>query len=185
MNEALDLFRPVPFPSRERLRHDAVAQVFTMMRIGFFLLPLLMGIDKFAKVLQPDWPMYLAGAYNDIIPGTAQTAMYIVGGVEIAAAIIVLVIPRFGSLLVAGWLGGIVASLIIVGGYGDIVLRDLALLLLALSLSRLAWIQPTVRGDHDHTKHVGRGATATNGSVGDQAPTGAAGRGRISHHVGG
>jgi hypothetical protein len=130
-----------------------------------------MGIDKFAKVLQNDWPMYLAGAYNDIIPGTAQTAMYIIGGVEIAAAVIVLVIPRFGSLLVAGWLGGIVASLIIVGGYGDIVLRDLALLVVALAVSRLAWVQPTGRNDHDHTKHAGRGATAP--SVAAQAPNGA------------
>ena len=83
MNNVVDLFRPIPFPSRDRLRHDASAQAFTLLRIGFVLVPLLMGIDKFAKVLQNDWPMYLAGAYNDIIPGTAQTAMYIIGGVEI------------------------------------------------------------------------------------------------------
>ena len=138
MNNVVDLFRPIPFPSRDRLRNDASAQAFTLLRIGFVLVPLLMGIDKFAKVLQNDWPMYLAGAYNDIIPGTAQTAMYIVGGVEIAAALIVLVIPRFGSLLVAGWLGGIIVSLLLVGGYGDIALRDFGLLLSALTLFRLA-----------------------------------------------
>jgi len=182
MNNVVDLFRPIPFPSRDRLRHDASAQAFTLLRIGFVLVPLLMGIDKFAKVLQNDWPMYLAGAYNDIIPGTAQTAMYIVGGVEIAAALIVLVIPRFGSLLVAGWLGGIVASLIIVGGYGDIVLRDLALLVVALAASRLAWVQPTGRDDDDHTKHVGGGATAPRGSVAGQAPNGA-GRDHATHRV--
>jgi len=175
MSTVADLFRPIPFPSRERLRDDAVTQVFTLMRLGFFLVPLLMGIDKFAKVLQNDWPMYLAGAYNDIIPGSAQTAMYIVGGVEIVAALIVLVIPRFGALLVAGWLGGIVASLIIVGGYGDIVLRDLALLLIALGLSRLAWIQPTVKGDHDHTKAAESiSAHASNG----------AGEGQAGHQAG-
>jgi hypothetical protein len=140
-----------------------------------------MGIDKFAKVLQNDWPMYLAGAYNDIIPGSAQTAMYIVGGAEIAAALIVLVIPRFGSLLVAGWLGGIVASLIIVGGYGDIVLRDLALLVVALAVSRLAWIQPTGRNDDDHTKHVGAQATAYGGV--DQAPNGSGAGDRVGHRV--
>ena len=181
MNNVLDLFRPIPFPSRDRLRHDASAQAFTLLRIGFVLVPLLMGIDKFAKVLQNDWPMYLAGAYNDIIPGTAQTAMYIIGGVEIAAAVIVLVIPRFGSLLVAGWLGGIVASLIIVGGYGDIVLRDLALLVVALAVSRLAWVQPTGRNDDDHTKHVGRGTTAYGGV--DQAPNGSGAGDRVGHRV--
>jgi hypothetical protein len=51
---------------------------------------------------------------------------------------VVLVSPRFGGLLVAGWLGGIIISLLLVGGYGDIALRDFGLLLGALTLSRLA-----------------------------------------------
>ena len=46
--------------------------------------------------------------------------------------------PRFGGLLVAGWLAGIIVSLLLVGGYGDIALRDFGLLLGALTLSRLA-----------------------------------------------
>ena len=46
--------------------------------------------------------------------------------------------PRFGGLLVAAWLGGIIVSLLLVGGYGDIALRDFGLLLGALGLSRLA-----------------------------------------------
>jgi hypothetical protein len=64
--------------------------------------------------------------------------MYTVGVVEILAGIIVLVIPRFGGLLVAGWLAGIILSLLLVGGYGDIALRDFGLLLGALALFRLA-----------------------------------------------
>jgi hypothetical protein len=64
--------------------------------------------------------------------------MYLVGGVEILAGVVVLVAPRFGGLLVAGWLAGIIVSLLLVGGYGDIALRDFGLLLAALSLSRLA-----------------------------------------------
>jgi len=43
---------------------------------------------------------------------------------------------------VAGWLGGIIVSLLLVGGYGDIALRDFGLLLGALTLSRLATAQP-------------------------------------------
>jgi hypothetical protein len=46
--------------------------------------------------------------------------------------------PRFGGLLVAGWLGGIILNLLLVGGYGDIALRDFGLLLGALMLTRLA-----------------------------------------------
>jgi hypothetical protein len=68
-------------------------------------------------------------------PGSAADAMHIV---EIAAGVIVLVSPRFGGLLVAAWLGGIVVSLLLVGGYGDIALRDFGLLAGAIALSRLA-----------------------------------------------
>lgn len=130
--------RPIPFPTMARLRDNPVTQAFTLLRLGFAVLPILMGIDKFAKVLNDNWPAYLASEFNDIIPGTAQTAMYLVGGVEIVAGIVVLVLPRLGSLLVAGWLAGIILSLLLVGGYGDIALRDFGLLLAALTLFRLA-----------------------------------------------
>ena len=85
-----------------------------------------------------DWTKYLAPEFNDIIPGSAQDAMYIVGAVEIVAGLVVLVSPRFGGLLVAGWLGGIIVSLLLVGGYADIALRDFGLLLGALTLFRLS-----------------------------------------------
>jgi uncharacterized membrane protein YphA (DoxX/SURF4 family) len=138
MNAIAATLRPIPFPSWARLRSDPVSQAFTLLRIGFFALPVLMGIDKFAEVLNDNWPAYLANAYNDIIPGSGQDAMYAVGVVEILAGVIVLVVPRFGGLLVAGWLAGIIASLLIVGGYGDIALRDFGLLLGGLTLFRLA-----------------------------------------------
>jgi hypothetical protein len=64
--------------------------------------------------------------------------MHIVGVVEIVAGVAVAVAPRFGGLLVAAWLGGIILNLLLVGGYGDIALRDFGLLLGALTLSRLA-----------------------------------------------
>ena len=38
----------------------------------------------------------------------------------------------------AGWLAGIIVSLLLVGGYADIALRDFGLLVAALALSRLA-----------------------------------------------
>src|SRR4051794_40999754 len=132
------IFRPIPFPSAARLRADPGAQAFLLLRITFVVAPILFGIDKFAGVLSDNWPGYLATEFNDIIPGSAQDAMYGVGVVEIAAGLVVLVAPRFGGLLVAGWLAGIIVSLVLVGGYGDIALRDFGLLLGALTLARLA-----------------------------------------------
>ena len=130
--------RPIPLPSAQRLRSDPATQAFMLLRVAFTVAPILFGLDKFAEVMISDWPKYLAPEFNDIIPGSAQDAMYIVGAVEIAAGLVVAFSPRFGGLLVAAWLGGIIVSLLLVGGYADIALRDFGLLVGALSLSRLA-----------------------------------------------
>jgi hypothetical protein len=130
--------RPIPLPTASVLRRDAGAQAFMLLRIAFTVAPILFGIDKFANVLTDDWTRYLAPEFNDVIPGNATDAMYIVGVIEIVAGLAVAVVPRFGGLLVAGWLGGIIVSLLLVGGYGDIALRDFGLLLGALTLALLA-----------------------------------------------
>jgi hypothetical protein len=128
----------MPFPRPAALRSDPTTQAFTLLRITFTVAPILFGLDKFANVLTNDWTRYLATEFNDIIPGTAADAMHIVGVVEIVAGLVVLFSPRFGGYLVAAWLGGIIVSLLLVGGYGDIALRDFGLLLGALTLARLA-----------------------------------------------
>jgi hypothetical protein len=64
--------------------------------------------------------------------------MYVVGVVEIIAGIAVLVKPRYGAYLVAGWLAGIVINLLTSPGWYDIALRDFGLMLGALTLARLA-----------------------------------------------
>jgi hypothetical protein len=133
--------RPAPVPTTATLRRDPVAQAFLILRIGFTVAPILFGLDKFANVLTDDWTRYLASQFNDLIPGNAGTAMHIVGVVEITAGLAVAVVPRFGGLLVAAWLGGIILNLLLVGGYGDIALRDFGLLLGALTLNRLASAQ--------------------------------------------
>ena len=139
MSTAVATFlRPVPIPKSDVLRRDPAAQAFLILRLAFTIAPILFGLDKFANVLTDDWTKYLASEYNSILPGTAADAMHIVGVVEIVAGLVVLVAPRFGGLLVAGWLTGIIVNLLLVGGYGDIALRDFGLLLSALTLARLA-----------------------------------------------
>ena len=130
--------RPIPFPTLTALRRDPAAQAFLLMRVVFILAPIVFGLDKFAGVLTDDWTKYLAPEFNDLIPGSASDAMHFVGIVEISAGLVVAVTPRFGGLDLAAWLGGIIVSLLLVGGYGDIALRDFGLLAGALALSRLA-----------------------------------------------
>jgi hypothetical protein len=138
MSTVAAALRPIPFPSLELLRSDPGAQAFLLLRVAFTVAPILFGLDKFAEVLTDDWTLYLSSEFSDILPGRAEDAMYLVGAIEIAAGLVVLVAPRFGGLLVAGWLGGIIVNLLLVGGYGDIALRDFGLLIGALALSLLA-----------------------------------------------
>jgi hypothetical protein len=129
----------MPLPTSRRLRTEPALQALTMLRITYAVAPILFGIDKFANVLTNDWTRYLSSQFNDILPGSAATGMHIVGVVEIIAGIVVLLAPRFGGLLVAAWLGGIILNLLLVGGYGDIALRDFGLMMGALTLARLAF----------------------------------------------
>ncbi|MDN0197912.1 hypothetical protein [Streptomyces sp. S.PNR 29] len=122
---------------RRAMLSDPGYQAFVILRTGFTVAPILFGLDKFANLLV-DWPVYLAPWINDLVPGSAQTAMYAVGGIEIVAGVVVGLAPRFGGWLVAGWLGGIIINLLTIPGYYDIALRDFGLLLGAVALARLA-----------------------------------------------
>ncbi|MET7700762.1 DoxX family membrane protein [Streptomyces sp. NPDC005485] len=122
---------------RRALFADPGYQAFAILRIAFTVAPILFGLDKFANLLV-DWPNYLAPWINDIVPGSAQAAMYAVGVIEIVAGIAVALAPRFGAWLVAGWLAGIIVNLLTIPDYYDIALRDFGLLLAAVALARLA-----------------------------------------------
>jgi uncharacterized membrane protein YphA (DoxX/SURF4 family) len=129
---------PIPAGRTAAVRSDPAAQAYLLMRIVFCVAPIVFGLDKFAGVLTDDWTRYLAPEFNDLIPGSAATAMHIVGVVEIVAGLVVLLTPRWGALVVAGWLAGIILNLLLLGGYGDIAMRDFGLLAGALALNRLA-----------------------------------------------
>ncbi len=118
-------------------RSDPVYQAFLLLRTVFTVAPILFGLDKFANLLVR-WPGYLAPWIDDIVPGTAQQAMYAVGVIEIVAGIAVAVAPRFGAWLVAAWLAGIIVNLLTFPGFFDIALRDFGLFVGAVALARLA-----------------------------------------------
>ncbi len=121
------------------LRTDVGAdRAFLLLRTVFTIAPIAFGLDKFAEVLTDNWEGYLAPWVDDIVPGSAHDAMLIVGAIEIVAGLVVAVAPRFGGLLVAGWLAGIIINLVSLDEFYDIALRDFGLLVAALALSLLA-----------------------------------------------
>jgi len=112
-------------------------EAFLILRTAFTVAPILFGLDKFATWMT-DWPKYLAPQLNDVVPGSAHQAMLAVGIIEIVAGLLVAWRPRIGAYVVALWLAGIIVNLLVLGGYGDVALRDFGLLLAALALARLA-----------------------------------------------
>ena len=111
---------------------------FLMLRTVFTVAPIAFGLDKFVELLT-DWERYLAPWIDDLVPGTAHQAMLAVGVIEVLAGIVVALMPRYGALLVAGWLAGIILNLVTMGEYYDVALRDFGLLVAALALAVLAW----------------------------------------------
>jgi hypothetical protein len=101
---------------------EPARQAFLLLRTVFTVAPIVFGLDKFANVLT-DWPQYLAPWIDDIVPGTAQQAMYAVGVVEVLAGVLV---------------AGIIVNLLTIPGFYDIALRDFGLLVGAVALARLA-----------------------------------------------
>ena len=108
---------------------------YRLLRFAFIVAPFVMGLDKFFNLLT-QWPKFLCPLIaNRIDP---QLFMRWTGPVEMVAGVAVLIKPRFGALLVAAWLALIIANLLLIPGYYDIVVRDVGLLLAAIALARLS-----------------------------------------------
>lgn len=120
----------------ETIDHSRLA--YRILHLGFTAAPILFGLDKFFE-LMVDWTQYLPSFVTDVVSGSV--VMGVVGVIEIVAGIGVWFRPRIFSHVVAAWLGLIIITLAITGGFWDIALRDFGLMLGALALGRLA---------HDH-----------------------------------
>ncbi|HRN28517.1 MAG TPA: hypothetical protein PK781_04350 [Terrimesophilobacter sp.] len=116
---------------------DPASQAYWLLRIVFTVAPILFGLDKFLNVLT-DWSAYIAPIVNEALLINADQFLYFVGALEIAASLTVLIAPRYGSLIVAVWLTGVIVNLLFSGHNFDIALRDFGLLVGALALFRLS-----------------------------------------------
>jgi hypothetical protein len=115
---------------------------FLLLRTGFVLAPILFGLDKFFHWMVP-WERYLWPEVANWFNASRESVMNVVGVVEIAAGVLVLLAPRIGSLLVAGWLAIIITNLVAYGiatdtEYWDIALRDFGLMIGAIALFLLS-----------------------------------------------
>mgnify|MGYP007039734834 FL=1 len=75
-----------------------------------------------------------------MLPFSGATFMMIVGVIEIAAGILVFLMPKIGGLVVSVWLMLIALSLLIGWNYADVAVRDLVMAVSEFSMARLALI---------------------------------------------
>lgn len=122
-------------PTRDVKDQSAVA--YQILRLGFTVAPILFGLDKFFN-LMTDWVEFLPAFVTDAVSGSV--VMGAVGVIEIVAGVGVWLRPRIFATVVAAWLGLIIVTLVIAGGYWDVALRDFGLLLGAVALGRLATV---------------------------------------------
>ena len=119
--------------------HDTITRLESSriaLRIGFGLLPLLAGLDKFTYFLT-DWSAYVGPVARSLLPVSPQTFLYIVGIVEVLVGLAVLTRwTVIGSYAAAGWLTLIAVNLVL-AGFFDIAVRDVVLAVGAFTLARL------------------------------------------------
>jgi len=120
-------------------------QAFAVLYVGFMVLPIVAGLDKFFHVLV-NWDLYLSPRIAEILPMSSHQFMLLVGVIEIVAGVCVALQPRIGAYVVMLWLWGIILNLLLVPGFYDVALRDFGLSLGALALARLSH-------DHDGLLH--------------------------------
>ena len=113
------------------------AQAYQILYIGYTVLPIIAGVDKFFDWLV-DWDDYLAPAIAGMLPTSPHNFMTMIGVVEVIAGLLVAFAPRIGGYVVAAWLAGIIVNLLIIPGHFDVALRDFGLALGAVALARLA-----------------------------------------------
>jgi hypothetical protein len=116
---------------------DLAVQATMVLYVGFVVLPIVAGLDKFFDMFA-NWDTYMAPVVANNLPFSAHTFMMIVGVVEMAAGVIVFVRPQIGAWVVAAWLLAIIGNLLLIPGHYDIALRDLGLSLGAIALARLS-----------------------------------------------
>ena len=112
-------------------------QAFQILRLGFTVAPIAMGLDKFFHLLV-NWDQYLPPVVNNLTGGYGHQLMLVVGVIEIVAGLGVWFKPKIFAYVVAAWLFLIIANLLMIPGYFDVALRDFGLALGAIALGRLS-----------------------------------------------
>jgi len=112
------------------------------LRTAIGLMATLAGLDKFFNLLT-NWEAYVAPVAQQLLPLSTTTFMAIVGVIEFAVGITILIIrPSLGAFVASAWLV-LIAMNLALGGHFDIAVRDLVLAVSAYALARFEQVRET------------------------------------------
>lgn len=138
---------------------------FFPLWLTYIVVPLAAGVDKFFYLLA-DWDAYIAPFFARMIPLDGRTFMIVVGVVEVAVGAAALTrFRRLATYVAAAWLTCIAINLV-VAGFLDIAVRDLAIAVGAFTLGQMLGL----RGEPLIPSRADAGASAANGDRALAAP---------------
>ena len=123
-----------------RAADDPAYAAFLMLRVGFTVLPIVMGLDKFTNLLT-NWEGIPPPWIVDVSPLSAHGTMLVVGVIEIIAGVAVAIKPRYAAYVVTIWLLGIIVNLLTYSGFFHVALRGFGLLPGALRYCQDLWMR--------------------------------------------
>jgi len=114
------------------------------LRIGLGLAAFLAGLDKFFNLLA-NWPAYLSPLASRVVPLSPDPFMHVIGIVEMIVGVTILTRwTRLGVYVAMVWLTCIALSLVAMGTFFDVAVRDLEMAIAAYALAKLTEARATV-----------------------------------------
>jgi cation transport ATPase len=123
------------------------------LRAGLGAAAFLAGLDKFFNLLA-DWGSYVSPLAAAALPLTVPTFMAVVGLIEIAVGVTILVIaPRIGAYIASAWLL-LIALNLVASGHLDVAVRDVVMSIAAFTLARALEARASERAPQLYTGPV-------------------------------
>lgn len=140
------------------MTNTAIDQVWWRLRLTYGVVALAAGLDKFFNLLT-NWEMYLSPWAASLVPGGAGSLMHAVGIIEMAVGILILTRwTRLGAYVASVWLLAIALNLLL-AGFLDTAVRDLAMSVGAWTLARITELrEPASESLGDAAHPAGAGA---------------------------
>lgn len=140
------------------MTNSAIDRVWWPLRLTYGVVALAAGLDKFLNLLT-NWEMYVSPWVASLVPGGAGALMHAVGIIEVAVGILILTRwTRLGAYVASAWLLAIALNLLL-SGFLDTAVRDIAMSVGAWTLARITELREPAPEPMGSTVHpAGAGA---------------------------